>query len=126
MCININIHVYINANQFIKNGFNVKCGISRLAFRGTQTKAISPSASYEGFKSLIKNGNLIVIAGTALYLTLNRKPYYFQPRSDVTLMLFSKSTDSVCSNYEGEENERLKNSSKLIKNIPLKIYNAKL
>ena len=42
---NINIFVDINANQLVKKGFKVKCGISKLALRGTQTKALSPSAS---------------------------------------------------------------------------------
>ena len=43
---NINIYVFINANQLVKKGFKVKCGISKLALRETQTKAISQSASY--------------------------------------------------------------------------------
>ena len=43
---NINIYVGINANQLVKKSFKVKCGISKLALRGTQTKAISQSASY--------------------------------------------------------------------------------
>ena len=42
---NINIYVYINANQLLKNGFKVKWGIFKLVLRGTQTKAISQSAS---------------------------------------------------------------------------------
>ena len=42
----INIYVYINANQLLKKGFKVKWGISKLALRGTQRKAISQSASY--------------------------------------------------------------------------------
>ena len=42
---NINIYVYINANQLLKNGFDVKWGISKLALRETQTKAISQSVS---------------------------------------------------------------------------------
>ena len=45
-CMNIYIYVYINANQLIRKGFKVKCGISKLALHETQTKAISPSASY--------------------------------------------------------------------------------
>ena len=45
-CMNINIYVYINANQLLKKGFKVKWGISKLALRGTQTKAISESASH--------------------------------------------------------------------------------
>ena len=43
---NFNIYVYINAKQLVKKGFKVKCGISKLALRGTQTMAISQSASY--------------------------------------------------------------------------------
>ena len=43
---NINIYVYANANQLVKEGFKVKCGISKLALRETQMKAISPSASH--------------------------------------------------------------------------------
>ena len=39
---NINIYVYTNANQLVKQGFKVKCGISKLALHGTQTNAISP------------------------------------------------------------------------------------
>ena len=42
---NINIYVYINANQLLKKGFKVKWSISKLALRETQTKAISQSAS---------------------------------------------------------------------------------
>ena len=42
---NINIYVYINANQLLKKLFNVKWGISKLAIRETQTKALSQSAS---------------------------------------------------------------------------------
>ena len=42
---NINIYVYINANQLLKKGLKVKWGISKLALRGTQTKAISQSVS---------------------------------------------------------------------------------
>ena len=42
---NINIYVYINANQLLKNSFKVKLGIPKLALRGTQTKSISQSAS---------------------------------------------------------------------------------
>ena len=45
-CMNINIYVHINANHWVKHGFKVKCGISKLALCETQTKAISPSASY--------------------------------------------------------------------------------
>ena len=41
---NINIYVYIYANPLVKKGVTVKCVISKLALRGTQTKAISPSA----------------------------------------------------------------------------------
>ena len=37
---NINIFVDINANQLVKTGFKVKCGISKLALHGTQMKAI--------------------------------------------------------------------------------------
>ena len=43
---NINIYVYINANQLLKKGFKVKWGISKLALCETQTKAISQSALY--------------------------------------------------------------------------------
>ena len=43
---NINIYAYINANQLVKKGFKLKCDISKLALRWTQTKAISQSASY--------------------------------------------------------------------------------
>ena len=39
---NIIIHVYININQLVKKGFKVKCDISKLALRGTQTKAKYP------------------------------------------------------------------------------------
>ena len=42
---NFNMYVYINANQLLKKGFNMKWGISKLALRGTQTKAISPKHS---------------------------------------------------------------------------------
>ena len=42
---NINIYVYINANQLLKKGFKVNWGISKLALRETQTKALSQSAS---------------------------------------------------------------------------------
>ena len=42
---NINIYVYINANELLKKSFKVKWGISILALRETQTKAISQSAS---------------------------------------------------------------------------------
>ena len=38
---NINIYVYINANQLLKKGFKVKWGNSKLALREIQTKAIS-------------------------------------------------------------------------------------
>ena len=38
----INIYVYNNANPLVKKYFKVKRGISKLALRGTQTKAISP------------------------------------------------------------------------------------
>ena len=44
---NINIYIYINANQLVNNGFKVKCGILKLALRGIQTKAISQSVSYQ-------------------------------------------------------------------------------
>ena len=42
---NIDIYVYINANQLLKKGEKVKWGISKLALSGTQTKDISQSAS---------------------------------------------------------------------------------
>ena len=42
---NMNIYIYINANQLLKKGFKVKWGISKLAIRETQTKALSQSAS---------------------------------------------------------------------------------
>ena len=42
---NINIYIYINANQLLKKGFKVKWGISKLALCETQTKGISQSAS---------------------------------------------------------------------------------
>ena len=41
----INIYIYINANQLVKKVLKVKWGISKLALRGTQTKALSQSAS---------------------------------------------------------------------------------
>ena len=41
---NINIYLYINANQLEKKGFKVNGGISKLAPHETQTKAIYPSA----------------------------------------------------------------------------------
>ena len=53
---NINIYVYINANQLLKQGFKVKWGISKLALRETQTKAISQSASYA---SNVKGKNIL-------------------------------------------------------------------
>ena len=43
---NINTYVYSNANQLVQKSVKVKCGISKLAPRETETKAISPSASY--------------------------------------------------------------------------------
>ena len=45
-CMHINIYVNTYANQLVKKDFKVKCGISKIALRGTQTKAISPGASY--------------------------------------------------------------------------------
>ena len=42
---NMNMYVYINANQLIKKFIKVKWCISKLALRETQTKAISQSAS---------------------------------------------------------------------------------
>ena len=68
---NINIYAYINANHLVEKGFKVKFGISKLALRGTQTKAISPSASYAThpmlliwaihFKSLVKYSDHVLL-----------------------------------------------------------------
>ena len=38
---------YINANQSVKKGFKVKCGISKFALRETQTKDISQFESWQ-------------------------------------------------------------------------------
>ena len=63
----INIYVYINAIQLLKKSFKVKCGISKLALRETQTKAIYPSASYQQIK--LKNkilSNLDIYIGNLI------------------------------------------------------------
>ena len=58
-----NIYVYIIVNQLLTKGFKVKWGISKLALRGNETKAISQSASYTGqgvsHTSLIHTFNFI-------------------------------------------------------------------
>ena len=55
---NINIYVYVNANQLVKKGFELKCGISKLVLRGTQTRAISPSA--KEYYNITEMGRLLV------------------------------------------------------------------
>ena len=69
VCININIYVYINANKLLKQGFKVKWGISKLALRETQKKAISQSASYDSWLKILETHDFVGIKYVCLVLS---------------------------------------------------------